>query len=181
MEINLAKIFRHCPKCGAKSPKAVSKKKHIICNECGFIYYHNVTSSAAAIIEYESKVLVITRANEPKAGMLDLPGGFAEYGESIEEALKREVREELGIIIKNPRYLTSQPNIYIYRGVEYRTIDVIFTCRITNPAVIKYDRDEVAGIRFFELAQIPLDKFAFESTKKGIEYYIKHKPKDGQF
>ena len=69
-----------------------------------------MASAAGAIIEYGSKVLVITRANEPKAGMFDFPGGFADYGEPIEKTLIREIQEELGIKVKNPRYLISAPN-----------------------------------------------------------------------
>ncbi|MGD0552781.1 MAG: NUDIX domain-containing protein [Sedimentisphaerales bacterium] len=171
--MNLSKIFKYCPGCGAKGPKAYSKNKHITCGKCGFEYYHNVASSAAAIIECGSKVLVITRANKPKAGMLDFPGGFADYGESIEETVAREVREELGIKVKNPRYLISAPNIYVYKGVTYTTTDLFFTCMIDNPKKIKPNRKEIAGIEFFEPGRIPVNRLAFDSGKTAIRYYIK--------
>lgn len=171
--MNLSKIFRYCPGCGTKGPKAHSKTKHIACGKCGFEYYHNVASAAGAIIEYGSKVLVATRVNEPKAGMFDFPGGFADYGEPIEETLVREIREELGIKIKNPRYLTSAPNIYVYKGVTYATTDLFFTCRIDNPKKIKLNRKEIAGIEFFEPEKIPLDKLAFRSAKEAIKRYIR--------
>jgi NAD+ diphosphatase len=172
MDLDLSKIFKYCPGCGAKAPKPYSREKHIICEKCGCVYYHNTAAAVGAIIESESKVLIITRANEPKAGMLDLPGGFADYGETIEEALQREVREELGVDIKELRYLTSQPNVYVFRDVEYRTIDFLFTCRIDDPAAVRYDKKEVADIRFIEPEQIPLDKLAFESVQRGLKYYI---------
>ncbi len=173
MKIDLSKIFRYCPGCGVKGPKAHSKDKHITCGRCGFEYFHNVASAAGAIIEYGSKVLVITRANEPKAGMLDFPGGFADYGESVEETLVREIREELGIKISKPRYLVSAPNIYIYKGVTYTTTDLFFTCRIDNPKEIKPNKKEVAGIKFFEPERIPVNRLAFNSGKIAIKYYIK--------
>jgi len=171
--VDLSKIFRYCPGCGAKGPKTRSKSKHITCGKCGFEYFHNVASAAAAIIEYESKVLVATRANEPKAGMFDFPGGFADYGEPIEKTLVREIREELGIKIKGPRYLISAPNIYVYKGVKYATTDLFFTCRIDNPKKIKLNKKEVAGIEFFEPGRIPVNRLAFDSAKKAIRYYIK--------
>jgi NADH pyrophosphatase NudC (nudix superfamily) len=173
--MDLSKIFRYCPGCGAKGPKEHSKTKHITCGKCGFEYFHNVASATGVIIEYGSKVLVVTRANEPKAGMLDLPGGFADYGEPIEETLAREVREELGIKIKKPRYLTSAPNIYVYKGVTYATTDLFFVCRIDNPKKIKLNRKEIAGVEFFEPGQIPVKRFAFDSAKKAIRYYIKQR------
>ena len=175
MKVDLSKIFRYCPGCGAKSPKAHLKNKHITCGKCGFEYFHNVASAAGAIIEYGSKVLVAIRANEPKAGMLDLPGGFADYGEPIEETLAREVREELGIKIKKPRYLTSAPNIYVYKGITYATTDLFFVCRIDNPKKIKLNKKEIAGIEFFEPGRIPVNRLAFDSAKKAIRYYIKQR------
>jgi NAD+ diphosphatase len=175
MKIELSKIFRYCPGCGISGPKAHSKGKHITCGKCGFEYYHNVASAAGAIIEYGSKVLVAIRANRPKAGMFDFPGGFADYGEPIEETLVREIREELGIKIKNPRYLTSAPNIYVYKGITYTTTDLFFTCRIDNPEKIKLNKKEVAGIEFFEPGRIPVNKLAFDSAKKAIRYYTKQR------
>jgi NADH pyrophosphatase NudC (nudix superfamily) len=168
MKIDLSKTFRYCPGCGAKGPKAYSKDKHITCAKCGFEYFHNVASAAGAIIEYGSKVLVAVRANEPKAALLDFPGGFADYGESIEQTLVREIREELGIKIKNPRYLTSAPNIYVYKGVTYTTTDLFFVCKLDNPKKIKLNKKEIAGIEFFEPAKIPVSRFAFDSAKKAL-------------
>jgi NADH pyrophosphatase NudC (nudix superfamily) len=177
MRIELSKIFRYCPGCGISGPKAHSKDKRITCAQCGFEYFHNVASAVGAIIEYGSKVLVITRANEPKAGMLDFPGGFADYGESVEETLAREIHEELGIKIKNPRYLISAPNLYVYKGVTYTTTDLFFTCRIDNPKKIKPNKKEIACIEFFEPGRIPVNKLAFDSGKTAIRYYIKHRRK----
>ena len=175
MKIDLSKIFRYCPHCGAKGPKAYSKNKHITCGKCGFEYFHNVASAAGAIIEYKSKVLVITRANEPKAGMLDFPGGFADYGESIEKTIVREIREELGITIKNRQYLISAPNIYLYKGVKYTTTDLFFTCRIDEPKKIKPNKKEIAGFEFLEPGRIPVNRLAFDSGKTAIRYYIKQR------
>jgi NAD+ diphosphatase len=174
MKINLSKIFRYCPGCGAKGPKAHSKDKHITCGKCRFEYFHNVAAASGVIIEYCSKILVAVRANEPQKGLYDLPGGFADYGESAEETLTREVREELGITLKNLKYLTSAPNIYVYKGVTYTTTDLLFTCRIDNPAKIKPNKSEIAAVRFLEPEKIPLSKMAFRSTKRALKYYIKH-------
>lgn len=174
MKIELSKIFKYCPACGAKSPQGQSIKKHIICGSCASVYYHNVAAASAAIIEYKSRVLVTIRAADPKIGMFDLPGGFADYGESAEEALKREILEELRIKVKDLRYLTSAPNFYLYKNVTYPTIDMFFACGIDDPREIVANPDEVAGIEFFEPGRIPLDKIAFDSIRKGLEFYISH-------
>ena len=172
MKIELSKIFKYCPACGAKSLKIQSLKKHITCSGCGFLYFHNVASASGAIIEYKSRVLMLVRGCEPKIGMLDLPGGFADYGESAEDATKREIFEELGINVYDLCYLTSAPNVYLYENVTYPTLDLFFTCTIDNPRDIVASSDEVGSFKFFEPARIPLDKIAFESSRKALEFYI---------
>src|SRR5512135_3908924 len=101
--------FRFCPGCGKRRIEGF-KKNGLRCKDCGFLYFHNCASAAAAIIETEKGVVVTVRAEEPKSGFYDLPGGFVNYGESIEQALVREVREELNLEIVDLRYFGSFPN-----------------------------------------------------------------------
>lgn len=52
------------------------------------------------IVVFGSKIVLIKRAKEPFAGMYALPGGFVEYGETVEKAVIREVLEETGLITR---------------------------------------------------------------------------------
>jgi ADP-ribose pyrophosphatase YjhB (NUDIX family) len=54
---------------------------------------------AAAVVIHEGKVLLIRRGKAPDAGEWSIPGGAVELGESVEEALRREIREETGLEI----------------------------------------------------------------------------------
>ncbi len=56
-----------------------------------------ITLTVDAIIPYEGKIVLIKRVNEPFKGYYALPGGIVEYGESVEEAVIREVEEETGL------------------------------------------------------------------------------------
>ncbi len=70
------------------------------CESCDFEFYLNVAAAVAALItDEEGRLLVVVRAEEPRKGMWDLPGGFADPGESAEEALGRELAEELGLVV----------------------------------------------------------------------------------
>ncbi|MEO0101898.1 MAG: NUDIX hydrolase, partial [candidate division WOR-3 bacterium] len=51
------------------------------------------------IIEYQGKIVLIKRKNYPFGWAL--PGGFVEYGESVEEAARREAKEETGLLVRN--------------------------------------------------------------------------------
>lgn len=91
--------FRYCPVCGSKhfEPQDEKSKK---CENCGFEYYLNPSASVAAfILNDEGELLTVRRKHSPGKGMLDLPGGFADIGETIHEALVREVKEETNLEI----------------------------------------------------------------------------------
>ena len=111
------KIFNFCPKCGSKNfliSSPYSKK----CTDCNFEYFKNPTIGVAVLIYDESgKILCLQREREPGKGLLGLPGGFVDIGESIEEAATREVFEETGIEIEELKLIDNIPNSYIYCNI----------------------------------------------------------------
>jgi 8-oxo-dGTP diphosphatase len=66
-------------------------------------YMKCIILTVDGIILYNGKIVLIRRKNEPFKGKLALPGGIVEYGESVENALTRELREETGLICKPKR------------------------------------------------------------------------------
>ena len=90
------RLFEYCPRCGSRrfQENDASSKR---CEDCGFVYYLNPKASVAAfVMDRQSRILVCRRAFDPSKGMLDLPGGFTECGETVEEAVVRELSEEIG-------------------------------------------------------------------------------------
>jgi NAD+ diphosphatase len=160
------KIFNCCPACGS-SDIVFDDNKKFICRECAFTYFHNVAAAVGAILEYDGKLVLIKRAKEPGKGKLDLPGGFVDPNESAEEALAREVKEELKIDLNEPKYLGSYPNIYKYKDVLYYTCDLFFYCRI-DTLPIEFSKTEIEELILKSPLEIPNDKIAFESVKMGL-------------
>ena len=122
-------MFKYCPSCG-KADISFAGPKELRCRSCCFTYFHNVAIGVAAILEFDGKIILIKRGREPGKGKLDLPGGFAEPQENAEEAIKREVTEELNLDLKTIKYLGSWPNVYEYEGVVYQTCDLFFYSKI---------------------------------------------------
>ena len=128
----LERVLRYCPKCGAAALRFVGLKQ-VHCEACGFDLYLNTAAAVAALIaDDRGRLLIVVRAAAPEKGTWDLPGGFADPGESIEESLRREVREEIGLEIASMRYLGSYPNTYAYKGIRYATVDLGFVCEVKD-------------------------------------------------
>jgi 8-oxo-dGTP pyrophosphatase MutT (NUDIX family) len=101
--------FRFCPVCGSHHFAANSDKSKK-CADCGFEYFLNASAANVAfILNARRELLVVTRKKEPARGTLDLPGGFADIGETAEEGVMREVMEETGLEVTALRYLFSLP------------------------------------------------------------------------
>jgi NAD+ diphosphatase len=165
------RLFKYCPKCGKAALRFVKSSK-LICGKCRFEHYHNNAAAAAAIItNNKGQILFVKRAQEPKKGMLDLPGGFADHGESAEETIKREIKEELCLKVTSVKYLCSAANIYKYKGVTYSTIDLCFICRVNDISKAKAS-DDAQSILFVAPDKIQMKKIAFKSTKKIISFYL---------
>ncbi|MCQ2587208.1 MAG: NUDIX domain-containing protein [Treponema sp.] len=122
--------FSLCPKCGSKKIQNQGDRKWF-CQDCGFILHNNVAAAVGAIICDKNKnVLFEVRAKDPRKGFLALPGGFVDADETLEEAIIRECKEEIGTEIESPEFLCSYPNTYEYKGIVYKTCDVFFIVRL---------------------------------------------------
>ena len=162
--------FVFCPRCGVAALEK-HRKNAMRCTECGYVFFHNNAAAAAAIIEYDDGVVITVRGHDPHKGKFDLPGGFVDYNESLETALKREVREELGVDITIDRYLGSFPNRYEYKRVVYFTTDVVFVCRLSDPNATITANDEIERWEVVAKESIPFDRFAFASLANACGVY----------
>ena len=161
----------YCPRCGKQTFHPVEDKAYQ-CSQCDFLYYHNVAATSSAIIECDNRLLLVIRARDPGAGLLDLPGGFAEPNETLEQALTRELHEELGChFTATPRYIGSFPNRYLYRDILYNTLDAFFSLQITTLPELHVD-DDVAGYQWVTAADIDYERIAFDSIKQALKMYL---------
>lgn len=70
-----------------------------VCPACGRVVYYDPKVAAVTILARQQKVLLVRRANQPGYGLWSVPGGYVDRGEVVEEAAKREVLEETGLIV----------------------------------------------------------------------------------
>jgi len=164
--------FRFCPVCGSARWEINNfKSKH--CTDCGFTYYGNPSAAVACFIQNEAgDLLVCRRAKDPAKGTLDLPGGFVDMDESAEEALRREIKEELNLGLTDIRFLQSLPNLYEYSGMVIHTLDLFFAAKVEDFTPL-HAADDVKEAFFRKLNTISPDEFGLVSIKKGIIAFLK--------
>lgn len=144
--------FKYCPKCGAESLQE-KKTGWLKCKACGFDFFTNPKPACVAVIFNENnELLMVKRAIDPYKDWWDLPGGFIDRGETPEDTIKRELKEELGIEIEIEDYLWSVPDDYKYKDMIYEALDLTFLCSFEgNPK----PADDVSDFRFFEINSLP--------------------------
>jgi len=165
--MHFSTLFKFCPRCGSDSFIHHTEKSKL-CADCGFEMYVNASAAVALfILNSENQLLVCKRAKDPAKGTFDLPGGFVDENETIEQAILREAKEELNVTVNASTYLFSIPNQYEYCGWTIPTIDLFFLCKIENFADLKAD-DDVAAFEFIAPDQLNPADFGLNSIKKGV-------------
>ncbi len=161
-------VIKYCPRCGSAEFPSVSDRS-FKCGSCGFHFFINSSTAVAGLIFNDKNELLFTRrAVEPNKGMLDLPGGFVDPLESAENALIRELKEELGIEVTELRYFDSYPNEYEFSGFNVFTTDLAFIVKAKSLDNL-VPMDDITGFEFIAPNEID---FA-ELPAKSMQYFVK--------
>jgi len=131
--------------------------------------WRNPAIAVNAIIEEHGKILLIRRNQEPFMGMFSLPGGYVEYGETVKEAVGREIKEETGLDMIESRLIDvySDP----LRHPEKHVISLLY--EVSCNGALKVNGDEVSEGDFYDAKNLP-GRLAFDHSKM-IEGYIRWK------
>jgi 8-oxo-dGTP diphosphatase len=135
----------------------------VTCSACGAVHYDNPAPTVGAAIVEGERALVTLRAREPHAGRYDVPGGFLHPGEDVFEALRREVKEELGVEVESGPADFIQASPHRYGDDGDWVISFGFAARLVagepRPA------DDVAGISWVTKDELESLDFAWEHDR----------------
>ena len=163
--------FLFCPVCGSNRFN-IHNFKSKQCESCGFTYYANPCSATVAFIRNDKgELLVATRGKEPAKGSLDLPGGFVDMEETVENAMRREIMEETELTVCEMKYRFSIPNHYLYSDMIIHTLDMFFEVQVDN---VKQPiaNDDVARLEWMPLERVNPKNFGLESISQGVERFL---------
>lgn len=105
--IDYDRATRFCGRCGTATEPARTERAKV-CPTCHRIIYPRLSPAIIVLVRKDDSILMV-RGKKTAPGRYSLVAGFVEPGETIEDAVRREVREETGIAIKNIRYRASEP------------------------------------------------------------------------
>ena len=176
-EFHPSKVFKFCPFCG-KTSFIWNGVNCLVCKDCNQNFYINMSAAVVAVIFNENCELLLTRRkSNPAKGLLDLPGGFVNIGETAENAAVREVKEELNINVSELKFIATFPNEYTFGGIQYFTEDIAFECKINDFSTISAN-DDISDYEFQALAQINIDDIGLNSIQNVIKF-LKNIHKNG--
>lgn len=132
--------------------------------------------TACAFIHQDGKLLVARRADSKKflPGKYELPGGHIEFGETMEQGLEREIREEFGVeaCIGNPFYAFT----YTRDNDTVHSIEVDYFVTLKTPEKIKLNPEDHSEYRWISQTEIlnyfKEDDEECQAVKKGFEILL---------
>ena len=101
------RTHQYCGKCGGRTDPLEGERGRA-CAGCGLHFFPRVTPAIIVAVVRDGKILLAQSSRFP-AAFYSVLAGFVEPGETFEECVRREIREEVGIEVENLRYSGSQP------------------------------------------------------------------------
>lgn len=158
---------RFCGKCGTRLEHDKTERM-MRCPQCDTMHYPKISPAVIVAVTNGDKLLMTKYAGRDYKKYA-LIAGFTEIGETIEETVKREVMEEVGIHVKNIRYYKSQPWSFS------DTILMGFYCELDGEDTITMDANELAVAEWIAREDIPTEYDGISLTNEMIVKFKENK------
>ncbi|MBI5585867.1 MAG: NAD(+) diphosphatase [Deltaproteobacteria bacterium] len=155
---------RFCKRCGTPmQTKAGPPARE--CPQCGYLSFPRISPAVIVLVEKDNQCLL---ASSPrfKGDFYSVLAGFAEPGETLEETVAREVREETGIEVTDIRYFGSQPWPFP------DSLMIGFTARYAG-GEIRVDGEEILDARWFTADQLPNIPGKISIARQLIDWFVR--------
>jgi 8-oxo-dGTP diphosphatase len=165
-------ILKFCPQCaGPLEWRRLPDEQHPqpVCTRCGQVLWQNPKPTASGLITRQQtrqgpvEVLLVRRALPPREGCWDCPGGFIDPDEHPEDALRRELREELGVQAEIGPLVGIFMDRYGTNGES--TLNIYY--HVPAMAGTPTAGSDAEGVSWFALDGLP-DQFAFDNNRHAL-------------
>lgn len=160
---------RFCGRCGSATERHATERSRT-CPRCGLQQFPRVSPAVITLIEDGDRML-LARSPHFVKGVYSTLAGFVEPGESLEETVIREVREEVGVELTDVRYFSSQPWPFPH------SLMVGFVARYAGGEIVPQE-GEIEDARWFTPDDLPLLPPGLSIARALIEDFLQRKAKD---
>jgi NAD+ diphosphatase len=138
---------KYCGRCGTKT-ESKKDERAIVCPHCNLIVFPKISPAVIVAITCNNRIL-LAKGKNYKGDFHALIAGYVDIGESIEETVVREVKEEIGLDITNLKYYKSQPWPFS------ASLMLGFTAHADDTQQIIVDEKEIGDAGWFERGNLP--------------------------
>jgi ADP-ribose pyrophosphatase YjhB (NUDIX family) len=156
-----------CSHCASRVVFKTIENDHLprfVCETCDTIHYQNPRVIVGCIPIWEDKIMLCRRGIEPQLGFWNIPGGFLENGENVEDGAAREALEEAGLHLRI-EHLQS-----VFTVPKANQVHLHFLATILKPEW--HLTTETTEIQLFTPEEIPWHDVAFQSNEFALKSYI---------
>lgn len=157
-----------CGRCGAPFLTSATERAKE-CPQCALVQYPLIAPSIIVLIQRGSEVL-LAKASRSPTGLYSVIAGFVEAGETLEEAVEREVGEEVGIRVKDIQYFGSQPWPFPH------SLMIGFTAHHAG-GEISIDNEEIEAAGWFTADNLPKIPGKISIARKLIDWFLESRGK----
>lgn len=144
--VDFDRSHRYCGRCGTAT-RSRGHERARECPACGLVVYPRVSPAMMALVT-RGKEMLLARAHRFAPGMYSALAGFVEPGETIEDCVRREVREEVGVEVRDITYFASQSWAFPH------SLMIAYTAT-WDGGDIRLDDEEIAEARWFHVDELP--------------------------
>jgi NAD+ diphosphatase len=164
--VHLAEWDKNCRFCSSCAGEMRHRKdiRAKECCQCGRLEFPRISPAVIVLIEKDDAIL-LARSPRFKDGFFSTLAGFVEPGENLEEAVHREVMEEVGISVKDIRYFGSQPWPFP------DSLMIGFTAQYES-GEIRIDHEEIAEAGWYKVDNLPKIPGKLSIARMLIDWFI---------
>jgi len=159
------RTHQYCGKCGHPTQSA-DEERAKVCPECGLTNYPQI-APAIIVAVVKNRQLLLAHAKRFPKGLYSVIAGFVEPGEKFEDCVRREVKEETGIEVKDIRYFNNQPWPFP------NSLMVAFTAKYAG-GEIRADEVEITDAGWFTADNFPLGPTKISIARKLIDWFVEN-------
>ena len=157
------RTHQYCSRCGTQTENKIDERAKL-CPACGFLNYPRISPAIIVAITRGNEIL-LARGSSFQTAFYSVLAGFVEPGETFEECVQREVKEEVGLSVKNIKYFGSQPWPFP------DSLMVGFTAEYDS-GVINIDKREILDAGWFTADQLPMIPGKGSIARQLIDWFI---------